>query len=101
MIAWLLPILSKYGLPILNIVWHAIRRFWSVFLVGLVIVVILMKFNAFKLNLYNEGYKKGYSQALTDHPTYGSVGTINNLLEKFKYAGVHIKLLFLDFKVGK
>jgi hypothetical protein len=48
---------------------HQISRAWGVFLVGAVIVIILMKFNAFKLDLYNEGYKAGYKQCSIDNPT--------------------------------
>jgi hypothetical protein len=96
---WLLSLLSKFGLPILKAIWHAITRFWSVFLVGLVILTILMKFHAIKLDQYNIGYKAGYSQALTDHPQ--TVGTIyNNQGKVFKWLGVDLELLGIQIKAG-
>jgi hypothetical protein len=65
-------------------IWHQIARAWGVFLVGAVIAIILLRFHAFKLDLYNQGYKKGYSQALTDHPTntVSSGGTVNYFGDK-------------------
>ena len=77
---WLLPILLNIG----QFVWHAVCRFWSVFLVGAVILIIAMQFHAFKLTQYNIGYKVGYSQAMTDHPaiTVNSGGTVNTNVVK-------------------
>jgi hypothetical protein len=81
---------------------HQIARAWGVFLVGAVVIILAMRFHAFKLDLYNEGYKKGYSQALTDHPQYGNVGTVNNMQgDMFKYIGVDFELLGLQIKLGK
>lgn len=71
-------------------VWHQIARAWGVFLVGAVIVIIAMRFHAFKLDLYNQGYKKGYSQALTDHPSnsVSSGGVVNYFGDKSGFADV-------------
>lgn len=96
---WLISILSKFGLPILKGMGHAIARFWSVFMVGLVVLTILMKFHAIKLDQYNIGYKKGYSQALTDHPQ--NVGTlINNQGKVFRWLGIDLELLGIQIKAG-
>lgn len=84
--AWLLPVL----LSIVKGIWHAVCRFWSVFLVAAVIGLILMRFHMIKLDQYNIGYKKGYSQALLDHPavTMGPGGTVINY--DVKTSGIEI-----------
>lgn len=86
---WLLPLLGTVG----KWIWHSICRFWSVFLVGAVILIIVMRFHSFKNDIYDSGYKKGYSQALTEHPTttVQAGGTsITNIGDKVKSAGIEI-----------
>jgi len=63
---------------------HQIARAWGVFLVGTVIIILLMKFHAFKLDLYNDGYKAGYKQCGIDHPTntVSSGGVVNYFADK-------------------
>jgi hypothetical protein len=97
--AWLLPILGVAG----KWIWHQICRFWGVFLVGAVIVIIGLTWFHWKDNYGNARYHAGYSQALTDHPSYTieSGGKVINLAEQFRYVGVEFKLFFMDFKVGK
>ena len=93
-------LVTKYVLPY---VWHAIQRFWSVFLVAAVITIILMKWGAFKNTLYDKGYHAGYNQAIKDHPSQ-TAGTITNNsynAEDFKYIGVRARCLFIKFSVGR
>ena len=49
--------------------WDRLKHLGVYIAILLVAGMILMKFHAFKLTQYNLGYKAGYSQALTDHPT--------------------------------
>jgi hypothetical protein len=50
---------------------------------------------------YTRGYSKGYAQCTKDRPTYGTVGTVNNLGETdLKAVGVILKLWFLRLKLG-
>jgi hypothetical protein len=88
--AFLIPILINIG----QFLWHAVCRFWSVFLVGAIILVIVLAFNGWKLKQYDLGYHNGYSQALTDHPTYvvGSGGTVNNNVLNYKYFGMGLQI---------
>jgi hypothetical protein len=93
---WLIPLL----LNIWKVVWHAICRFWSVFLVGLVITLVLVKFGAFKNTIYNKGYQSGYSQALTDHPQthVDAGGTANTYVNPIiKTLGIEIDGFGLGF----
>ena len=69
--AWLLPMIINFG----KWVWHSVCRFWSVFLIGAVIVIILMQFHQFKLVQFDSGFKAGYSQCMKDHPTTQNIGT--------------------------
>ena len=63
--AWLLPILLR----LVAWLFKALSRFWSVFLVGAVIALVLLRFNVWKDTYGNLRYHAGYSQALTDHPS--------------------------------
>ena len=71
---WLGPLLWK----VLDFAWHAIKRFWSVFLVAAVLWGCVLQYKSFKNKIYNLGYKAGYSRAVTDHPTYGHVNSVTN-----------------------
>jgi len=74
-------------------IWHQVSRAWGVFLVGAVIVIILMRWGAFKNTLYEKGYHAGYNQALTDHPatTVQAGGTSNTFINPVvKTAGPEI-----------
>jgi hypothetical protein len=97
--AWLLPILVTAGKWIL----HQVARFWGVFLVGSVILVIGLTWFHWKDAYGNARYHAGYSQALTDHPSYTiqSGGKVINLGETFHYAGFEFKLFFIDLRLGK
>jgi len=50
---------------------------------------------------YTRGYSKGYAQCTKDRPTYGTVGTVNNLGETdLKAFGVILKIWFIRLKLG-
>ena len=50
---------------------------------------------------YTRGYSKGYAQCTKDRPTYGTVGTVNNLGETdLKFLGFIFKLGPLRLKLG-
>ena len=74
---WLFPILLNVGKSI----WHAICRFWSVFLIAAILFAIYTKYTGFKFKQYEIGYKAGYSQAIHDHPPItvqnGGVANVN------------------------
>jgi hypothetical protein len=61
---------------VLDFLVHSLQRFWSVFLIGAVILAIGLWVRGYKANIYNNGYKTGYSQCMKDHPTQS--GTIYN-----------------------
>lgn len=72
---------------IIPIIWKAIRRFSSVILVGLVVILPYLwyknytKKQAISIQIkitesYNRGYKEGYSACIKERPTYGDVDTI-------------------------
>lgn len=94
---WLLPLIGKLA----SALWHAVLRFWSVFLVAAIIAIILLRFHNFKSDIYNLGYKKGYTQCGIDHPTYGSVGTVvNNSNGNYKYIGFKVNVWKLKLGLG-
>ena len=71
-------------------IWHQVSRAWGVFLVGAIVAIILLRFHAFKLSLYEEGYKAGYKQCGIDHPTntVSSGGTVNYYGDKSGWVDV-------------
>ncbi len=84
-------------------IWHAIRRFGSWFFIAALVIIIGMKFFGWKNNIYQTGYKVGYSQALTDHPTYvvNSGGVVTNVTNgDYKLVGVKVKILWLKLQFG-
>lgn len=74
-------------------------RFLKHFAVYLIMGVILF---APSYISYQYGWRKGYSCCAKDRPTYGNVGTVvNKTGVDFKWAGVYLKLLILDTKIGR
>lgn len=90
---WLLPLLLNIGKGL----WHAVCRFWSVFLVGLVILSLVLMVRSHDAKIYNNGYKSGYAQAVKDHPQ--SVGNIYNNAG-FKWLGLDANIWKLHIKLG-
>ena len=61
--------------PIIGWISHNLSRTIGVIVVSAFLIGIpILGYKNFILKHYNEGYKKGYSQAMTDHPQ--SVGTM-------------------------
>lgn len=82
----------------LQAVWHNLKRFAGVILVG--VLVIGLPYIVYN-KAYSRGYSKGYAQCAKDRPTYGSVGSVTNISDGiFKYAGAYFKLLFINLKIG-
>lgn len=53
--------------------------------------------------IYRKGHNDGYKLALKEHPsiTVGAGGVVNTYTEiGYKYAGVKLKLLWLDLRLG-
>ena len=77
---WLLPLLSG----LCQGVWHAICRFWSVFLVASVLLSGWL--------WYEGGIAKVKAKAIAEytktHPTYNNVGVVNN--DNVKTTGLEI-----------
>lgn len=90
---WLLALLPK----VLDFLWHSIKRFWSVFLIGFVILSVGLWIRGYKVKVYNNGYKEGYAQAIKDHPQ--SVGTIIND-GGFEWLGIDFNIWKLHLKLG-
>ncbi len=63
----------------LPFIWARFKHLAVYIAILLIIGMVAMKFNAFKLDLYNTGYKAGYKQSGIDHPTFGNVGNVNNI----------------------
>jgi hypothetical protein len=85
-------------LTALSAAWTFIKKYAIYFLIGSVCVsgVYFVYHKG-----YTRGYSKGYAQAVKDRPTYGTVGTVNNLGETdLKAFGVILKLWFLRLKLG-
>jgi hypothetical protein len=93
---WLLTVggfLLKKTLPW---IWHQISRAWGVFLVGSIIAIALLRFHAFKSNIYELGYKAGYRQCGIDHPTnsVSAGGIINYYSDKSGWVDLKMLKLF-------
>jgi hypothetical protein len=75
------PLLIKIGLWLGNFVWHNLKRFTGIFLIGAVFLLVYTKYTGFKFRQYEIGYKAGYSQAVKDHPSVtvqsGGVANLN------------------------
>mgnify|MGYP001582270734 CR=1 FL=1 len=92
---WLLPLLLKIG----GWIWHSVIRFWSVFLVGLIILSFGLWVRGYKAKIYNEGYKNGYSQCIKDHPTQqGNIFNIKN--GDYKWLGIKLNIWKIRLGVG-
>ncbi len=82
-----------------------ILKFWSFakkYAVYILLVSsLLLSVISFSNYRFNAGYKKGYAACAKDRPTYGSVGTVNNLGETdLKAFGIIFKLWFIRLKLG-
>lgn len=87
---WLLPYLLK--------IWEFLKKY-AVYL--LIASVLLSSVYFIYHKGYTRGYSKGYAQCVKDRPTYGTVGTVNNLGETdLKAIGIIIKLWFIRLKLG-
>ncbi|MFA5150644.1 MAG: hypothetical protein WC433_07030 [Candidatus Omnitrophota bacterium] len=85
-------------LPILKKIWAFIQKYAIYFLIGSVLAssVYFVYHKG-----YTRGYSKGYAQCAKDRPTYGTVGTVNNLGETdLRAVGIILKLWFLRLKLG-
>ncbi len=50
---------------------------------------------------YNVGYSKGYAKAITDRPTYGTVGTVvNTPADEFKWIGAKLNIWKVKLQLG-
>jgi hypothetical protein len=81
-----------------GVLWHGFKRFSSVILVGLLIVLPFIALHQYGDRHYNTGYKAGYACAIKDNPTqtYASVGTVvNQKCKKIKSLSLNILGLHL------
>jgi hypothetical protein len=86
------------ALPILKKIWALLQKYAVYFLIA---SVLLSSVYFVYHKGYTRGYSKGYAQCSKDRPTYGTVGTVNNLGETdLKWFGVIFKLWPLRFKLG-
>ena len=80
-------------------IWHAVCRFWSVFLIATVLASCWFWWKGHEAGVYNNGYKSGYSQCMKGHPTQqGHIVNITN--PKFKAFGIEIDIWKLGLRLG-
>ena len=85
-------------LPYLLKIW-AFAKKYAVYL--LVALTLLSSVYFIYQKGYSRGYSRGYAQCTKDRPTYGNVGTVNNLGETdLKAFGVIFKLWIFRLKLG-
>jgi hypothetical protein len=82
--SWLWPILGFLG----KWIGKALSRFWSVFLVAFIIISIFLWVNGGIAKIKAAECKACISEYTQTHPTYGSVGTVNN--NTVKTAGIEV-----------
>jgi len=83
---WLWPIIVN----ILQGIWHAICRFWSVFLVASVLLSAWLWWNGGIAKIKAEACKQCISDYTKAHPTYGTVGSVTNNVNVVKTTGLEI-----------
>ena len=73
---WLLTLLPK--LPV--ILWHGVKRFSSVILIGLLVILPIIALHQYGDRHDKEGYARGYAQATKDNPTqvFGDNANVSN-----------------------
>jgi len=71
---WLMPLLIN----LVKGLWHAICRFWSVFLIAAVLLSCWLWWRGFTGKMCSSCKAQGYAQCVKDRPTYGTVGVVNN-----------------------
>lgn len=64
-------------------IWHSTRRFFSVILIGIIIVGVPYFF-------YQKGYKKGYVKAVKDRPTYQAESMNINQFKGYNFTGLRL-----------
>ena len=85
-------------LPYLLKAWAFIQKYAIYILIG---VTLLSSIYFVYHKGYTRGYSKGYAQCTKDRPTYGTVGTVNNLGETdLKAIGIILKLWIFRLKLG-
>ena len=85
-------------LPYLLKTWKFIQKYAVYILIGF---TILSSVYAIFSKGYSRGYSKGYAACTKDRPTYGTVGTVNNLGETdLKAIGIILKLWIFRLKLG-
>ena len=85
-------------LPYLLKAWAFIQKYAIYILIG---VTLLSSVYFVYHKGYTLGYSKGYAQCTKDRPTYGTVGTVNNLGETdLKAIGIILKLWIFRLKLG-
>ncbi len=90
--------MNPWLLPLLQLLWHNLKRFAGVILIG--VFIVGMPYLVYN-KAYSRGYSKGYAQSTKDRPTYGSVGSVTNISNgDLKYLGITFKLFFIKLKLG-
>ena len=87
-------------LKLLDILWHNFKRFAGVILIA--VVLIGGPYFCYRYG-YNKGYQTGYAQSTKDRPTYGSVGTVNNIDNTdsgYKWLGIKVNIWKLKAGLG-
>ena len=71
------------GKVIGDAVWHSTRRFFSVALIGIILIGV-------PFFVYQMGYKKGYAKAVKDRPTYQAETMNINQHKGYNFSGIRL-----------
>ena len=78
--------------------WVFLKKYRVIILVASTEILSVLSFSNYR---FNAGYKRGYATCAKDRPTYGTVGTVNNLGETdLKAIGIILKLWIFRLKLG-
>lgn len=64
-------------------IWHSTRRFFSVIIIGVILVGVPYYF-------HQTGYKKGYAKAVKDRPTYQAEEMNINQFKGYNFTGLRM-----------
>ena len=80
----MIPAIPAIGGKVIgDAIWHSTRRFFSVIIIGVILVGV-------PFYVYQMGYKKGYSKAVKDRPTYQAESMNINQYKGYNFMGLRM-----------